>query len=485
MTKCQTCPFLGTDILCNGDRGRCGDAPGRPYAYYPPADVEPVVPSKPTRLAHPRRERSGKLRVGIASVGCYLGGAERWISDLLDHCDGSRIEWEGVDYLAAINAPQIPTVRADWLEHCPVGQGADAIRDMAERVDLMVAWGIMTAQLEQILAPGYPLIQVSHTALDEPGLHQMAGFPGSTSAACSRAALRGLSPDRRASAKVILNCVSPDRVARTRTTAAMLSEWGLPPDAKVAGWLGRISWEKRPELFIDAVAHLPEGWCGVMVGAGLDRQKAIALAERVAPGRIAFPPPALGPVGDILGAFDCHVMTTRSEACSLAAAETWLAGVPLISPRVGVLEDHPELARLIPLNPTGKVVADAILADELESMGTARRVRRAREFAADVMSPERFGREWTDFLCSKARKEPTMIEKAVSFTRAIVKHVATGAHHASPEVQAERELSCFSCSHLDKAKDRCAVCGCVAMKTKRSWADQSCPLNPPRWEAEP
>jgi hypothetical protein len=107
-------------------------------------------------------------------------------------------------------------------------------------------------------------------------------------------------------------------------------------------------------------------------------------------------------VGDILATFDCLCMPSESEACSLAANEAWAAGVPLISTRVGLLEDHPHLARLIANPATPGDLAAAILADHADRRGTAARVARAREFAARELTPGRFGREWTDFLLEVA-----------------------------------------------------------------------------------
>lgn len=486
-------PTYGQVATCTVDA--CGEPPPEdPDGPATRARKAAAPPSRArSRLASPRSggPGTGPVRVGIASVGCYLGGAERWISDLLDHCDGSRIAWEGVAYLdAASAAPSIPTVRADWEAHCPVSSGPGAIRDLARRVDVLVAWGIMTWQLEGLLAPDYPLVQVSHSSRDEPEIHRMADFPGSALAAVSRAALRGIPPGRRAAARVIRNCVAPSRLARTLSDAGALARWGLPEGAKVAAWLGRIADEKRPGVFIDGIARLPAGWWGVMVGAGLDRDEAIAYAARVAPGRVLFPDPVLGPVGDVLGPARCHVMPTMSEGNSLAAAESWLMPVPLISTRVGQLLEDPQLARLLPDEPTGADVAAAILADAADPRGTGRRVALARRFAGTALAPARFGREWTDFLCSRARPRadpgaaptrPTLVGKAIGFGKAAVAHVAAGRPIAPPEVQAERERICFACAHLDKVTDTCNICGCGLMKLKRSWADQGCPLSQPKW----
>lgn len=78
---------------------------------------------------------------------------------------------------------------------------------------------------------------------------------------------------------------------------------------------------------------------------------------------------------------------------------------------------------------------------------------------------------------------PGLMAMAGSFARSAIAHAANGSRLASPEVQAERKRICFACSHLDKIRDRCNICGCIFMDTKRSWASERCPLDPPRWDS--
>lgn len=358
-----------------------------------PAGLPPFPPFRPP---------DGRVRVGLASPGAYLGGAERCMGDYLDHCDGARIRWEGVVAIGSPSVPAIPSVVADWSEHGPVAFGEAALAELARRVDVLVPWGIPSATLARLLPPGLPVVQVSHCAFDTPAAHDLCGLPGSTVVAVSRSALRGIAPGRRDAARLILNAVPATRAVAARPRAEMLRDWGLPPDAKVAGWLARISREKNPHAFLDAVAALPAGWHGVMVGAGLARAEAEAHAARVAPGRVVFAGPTEA-VGDALGAFDAFVLPSAAEGCCLSLIEAWLAGCPAIGTPVGMLEDFPGLARLVPNPPTGRDIAAAILADAADPAGTSARAELAKGLAGSLFAPARFGREWTDLLCSLAR----------------------------------------------------------------------------------
>ncbi len=79
------------------------------------------------------------------------------------------------------------------------------------------------------------------------------------------------------------------------------------------------------------------------------------------------------------------------------------------------------------------------------------------------------------------RRAPTLLEKVASFAGAVVEHVATGMRKASAEEQARRLAICRECP-LNEA-GQCTVCGCPerGVELRTSWAEQACPLEPPRW----
>lgn len=73
---------------------------------------------------------------------------------------------------------------------------------------------------------------------------------------------------------------------------------------------------------------------------------------------------------------------------------------------------------------------------------------------------------------------PGLARQAASFFKAAVNHVSAGAPSAT-NVQREARLAiCRTCEYY--RDERCGVCGCF-VAVKASWADQSCPLNPPKW----
>jgi glycosyltransferase involved in cell wall biosynthesis len=347
----------------------------------------------------------GRVRYAFLSQGAYLGGAEVHISRVLDHCDPARVRCDRIAILSSPEIATIPNLLADWEEHAPVRAGLQAIREAVRGVDVVLTWGFRSDWLEPLLPPGVSVVEIAHSSWEWP--QPMHAMPRSTVVAVSAAALNSVPPGRRATARIIHNAVHPDRVRPILGRAEQRSRWGVPGGLKVAGVVSRLSSEKDPMTWIDGIAALPDGWVGVWVGTGLDDSQAKGHAERAAPGRVLFPGPT-DDVGSALGAFDVFVMTSGAEGCCYALAEAWLAGVPTISKRVGLLVGNPDMARLLPMDAKGPDIAAAILADGADRPGTMTRASRAMQFARTELSMDKFGREWTGLICSLAPPPPAM-----------------------------------------------------------------------------
>lgn len=77
---------------------------------------------------------------------------------------------------------------------------------------------------------------------------------------------------------------------------------------------------------------------------------------------------------------------------------------------------------------------------------------------------------------------PGVLKQMLNFGKAAVNHLISGLKLAPVEVQQERLKICSNCEYKPKDKDTClhAGCGCV-LSTKVTWAEQECPLDPPKW----
>jgi len=165
---------------------------------------------------------------------------------------------------------------------------------------------------------------------------------------------------------------------------------GLPLDAFVVGWVGRLSPEKGPDVLLEAlelVSDLPV--CASFIGEGPARRQLEAHARRSHPdgeSRVHWHG-AVRDAGRLFTAFDLFVLSSRTEGSPIVLFEAMAAGVPVIATTVGGVPDtvSPEEAVLVPPE-HGPALAAAIRAayrtPELARARAARaRERLHREFA--------------------------------------------------------------------------------------------------------
>lgn len=171
-----------------------------------------------------------------------------------------------------------------------------------------------------------------------------------------------------------------DGAASVVERAAARDRLGLPKDEFTIGWVGRLSAEKGPDVFIDALPLLAEPRpAAAIVGGGPDEP---ALHERAArdgvDGRIRW----LGVVpgaGALLGAFDLLVLSSRTEGIPIVLLEAAAAEVPIVATRVGgVPSMFPEGEVLLVPSDDPRALAAAIDAVRSDPEGARERARAAR-----------------------------------------------------------------------------------------------------------
>jgi hypothetical protein len=85
-------------------------------------------------------------------------------------------------------------------------------------------------------------------------------------------------------------------------------------------------------------------------------------------------------------------------------------------------------------------------------------------------------------LSSPDFKQPNILQKAINFAGALVKHTAAGFAEVTPEQQEERLKICESCEFktpsvgLEVKSCICGKCGCPLFK-KTAWATSKCPID--------
>lgn len=133
---------------------------------------------------------------------------------------------------------------------------------------------------------------------------------------------------------VIVNGVSPPADDMAGTVRA---SFGIPADAFVFGFIGRLSHQKAPERLVEAfrtaAASVKDAYL-LMVGTGeLEPVIAQAIADSGLKSRIRLTSAFTGP--QAVPAFDVLVMPSRYEAMPYVLLEAAAAGKPIIATDVG------------------------------------------------------------------------------------------------------------------------------------------------------
>jgi glycosyltransferase involved in cell wall biosynthesis len=180
-----------------------------------------------------------------------------------------------------------------------------------------------------------------------------------------------------------------DPLSRDAARAAL----GLPTSAFVVGWVGRLSHEKGPDVFAEAIARSGPELHGAMLGDGPERASLGARAQ--APdlaGRLHLL--GLRPQASrYLAAFDALALTSRTEGTPMVLLEAMWAGVPIVATAVGGVPDvvTPREALLI------SEVAATPIAAALGALATDVHGRAARVRAAATRVQSEFGiASWLD-----------------------------------------------------------------------------------------
>lgn len=327
------------------------------------------------------------------------GGTETWHTTLFRHLDATRVENLG---LAVAQPEEYDEDRAAALRrYAPVACGGDALARLAASCDVLVTWGI--AYLSGCLPPRGarpPVVCVLHADATSPwttSTAEAASPDVDRFVAVSRAAMSAVPLDRRGDAVVLPNGVELDRLVPRLTRYDQRRAWGLPPDRKVVGYLGRLSEEKNAGALARCVSRLPDEWVGVVVGDGPEGDSVRADGFACAPGRVAFPG-RTEDVGSALAAMDALLVPSREEGFGLQMGEAMGAGVPVVSTPVGLAADCPPLVRTIRWNATADEMAAAVLADARDPLATAARVRLAAATVRRLYSAEAFAERWMAFI---------------------------------------------------------------------------------------
>lgn len=349
-----------------------------------------------------QRAAGGKVRVGFLVHALELGGTERWLISLLEHCDQSRIEWTGVGF---VNQARFdPSIVAEVERHVPVFRGPTAARQVVASSDVLICHFIPNLSSFTAGFPGRTIL-VSHLTGDwNKRLLSAAALGAKEFVAVSKAAAASFPPGRPVT--VLHNGVDEKRVLAMRSRDEIRQEWGLAPHHVAVGFVGRFAPEKRPHLMAQAVARLGSSYRAIFVGGGPAAKEVTDKILSAAPDSIVRPP--IVQIGDVLNALDCFVLPSLVEGFSLGLAEAWLAGVPTVATSVGAVGEleavHGRLTIPLRCEPSADEVAAAIQA--ALSRDTAAIIAHARSVISSHYTAQIMANRWTSYLADSKSSPP-------------------------------------------------------------------------------
>ena len=343
---------------------------------------------------------TSRIRVAHVMHGLMMGGLEQVVVRL---CAAGR--QLGVDPIVVSFGPDgsvrellerhaIPLV---YLGEAVRGMSPQAIQSIARgfrehRVDVAHAHDMgpwLNAVAARALAPRVrPIVtfhQIAMPAGFERGAAIAAALVSDALVACGeevRTCVRRWAPPG-ARIELIGNGVpiGPPPTPEGRSEAR--AQIGLPPGARVLGYLGRLHQEKGVDLLVDAFlesfaeredVHL------VLIGQGRLEPELRARAERSDCRRIHFLG-EIAPAASLLPGFDVYVQPSRREGRSLSMLEAMAAGLPTLAQGLpAIREIHVDSSTAILVPPTARPAFGAAMLKLIDDDELRLRMgRRARE----------------------------------------------------------------------------------------------------------
>lgn len=155
---------------------------------------------------------------------------------------------------------------------------------------------------------------------------------------------------------------------------------GIGAEARAIGWVGRLSEEKGPDIFLEMLAQVPGGNVhAVVIGDGPARPALSELVLRLGLERrvtwVGMVPEAFR----LLPAFDVWVLSSRTEGTPITLLEAMAARVPIVATAVGGVPEVVSAAEawLVPSG-SAAALAGAVVEALAEPERAARLVEAAR-----------------------------------------------------------------------------------------------------------
>lgn len=179
--------------------------------------------------------------------------------------------------------------------------------------------------------------------------------------------------------RVIPNAWCPDQAPLDHERAR--SALGVPRDRFHLGWVGRLSWEKGADIFLEAVARLKDLPITVsLFGDGIERRHLEDKARRLGIRSLVVWWGTVPAASRLFTGFDTFVISSRSEGTPIVLFEAMRSGVPIVAAAVGGIPDVVSGNEALLVSPKDPVaLADAIREIYQHPSSATARAQRAGE----------------------------------------------------------------------------------------------------------
>lgn len=353
------------------------------------------------------------IRVGFILRSFTYGGAEHDVIQLITQSDRSRVRVVGMVVQEAfplcpdlsLDDPTTPVIYHPGSPHQHPGIISNcsfptAVARVAAQSDVLIAWGVpdLDDAIPQSFRGSIVVTSKASGSFQESFLYRNALLTGHY-VANSVKSIEGFPPRVHDQVEVIYTGVDPRRLAQTRSRDEVRQEWGLTPEDRVIGFLGRIAHDKGVERVVEAVRGLDSQWKAVFVGRTGNFSDYEQQFEELCRTRIPDQHRVVDwrtDIGNVLHAMDVMVYPSDEEGFANSLAEAWLAGVPTVATAgVGALAEAPwcDCSVAVPPQCSPSELRTAICT----AFGNEALVRTARETAASF-TVEMTVDAWQDYL---------------------------------------------------------------------------------------
>ncbi|MGE5223225.1 MAG: glycosyltransferase family 4 protein [Omnitrophica WOR_2 bacterium] len=189
---------------------------------------------------------------------------------------------------------------------------------------------------------------------------------------------------------LIPNGVDTKLFSTNRSGAALKKSLRIPPNSPLVGFVGRLSWEKGPDQFVQLAGLVHEELPDVhfvIVGSGPMEDEIAGMIKAKNLQEVVHMPGSIANTWDVYPAFDLLVQTSRVEGMPFAILEAMASGKPVAAMGVGGVPEIVEVGTTGILSAggdwegLGRATAKLLLnPDKLKQMGHAARKRVEENF---------------------------------------------------------------------------------------------------------